>query len=537
LTQGVHSQSSASGRKIARDKIYEALAEQDALFDYSVYPKFYSLISLRDNIAPKLRPLSWLMRLIEEIYDNRYARDTAELREDAEGAAQAAGAPPQSSRAKGPTDYPSFVVEFFSKRYGLPQLIDQTCWDLLYNVHAARKEYLEVEVFARFVEEYYDPDDLLFFLYVRSVVQKELRFTFRSRWTELGKSTLGADKTPKAIFMSHRECVLVARVVFGSETDPLFRTFMALVESRLQSGPSTTSTRSGRATGGDNRRIEVMQFLHLALTEYHDTRPADELESRGFGGQPGIGQSRTGSAGHALATPQQGVTGSPTGSTAPRGGNAMGAQSSGHSKAEQDRLFREAEREYEERQRRKALLGETAAEAGMFDDAASARSAGGASAGAESPGRSTLPAVSKELLDNLGSCMHMNNEEYLDTLLRPAVSTLPEEMVSQLRSDMSVQLEQHVDSILEKVISIAQGDSGVAGSSDAGVRSLAAQFTAVVSKGSAAGSGEGSPVDDFCKGVLALPQLKQEMEPLSTLLVTYAQARLQEAAAHEGGSN
>ena len=47
------------------------------------------LISLRDNIAPKLRPLSWLMRLIEEIYDNRYARDTAELREEAEGAAGA----------------------------------------------------------------------------------------------------------------------------------------------------------------------------------------------------------------------------------------------------------------------------------------------------------------------------------------------------------------------------------------------------------------------------------------------------------------
>mgnify|MGYP005990980443 CR=1 FL=1 len=474
------------------------------------------------------------MRLIEEIYDNRYARDTAELREDAEGAAQAAGATPQSSRPKGPTDYPSFVVEFFSKRYGLPQLIDQTCWDLLYNVHAARKEYLEVEVFARFVEEYYDPDDLLFFLYVRSVVQKELRFTFRSRWTELGKSALGADKTPKAIFMSHRECVLVARVVFGSETDPLFRTFMALVESRLQSGPSTTSTRSGRATGGDNRRIEVMQFLHLALTEYHDTRPADELESRGFGGQPGVGQSRTGSAGAALTTNQQGVSGSPTGSTAPRGGNAMGAQSSEQTKAEQDRLFREAERDYEERQRRKALMGESAAEAGMFDDAASARSGGGA--GAASPGRSTLPTVSKDLLDDLGSCMHSNNEAYLDTLLRPAVSTLPEEMVSQLRSDMAVQLEQHVDSILEKVISIAQGDSAAATSSDAGVRSLAAQFTAVVSKGSAAGAEEGSPVDDFCKGVLALPQLKQEMEPLSTLLVTYAQARLQEAAAQDGGA-
>lgn len=63
-------------------------------------------------------------------------------------------------------------VDFFSKRYGLRSLVAQTCWDLLYNTHALRKDHLEVEVFARFLEEFYDPDDLLFFLYVRNVIQK-----------------------------------------------------------------------------------------------------------------------------------------------------------------------------------------------------------------------------------------------------------------------------------------------------------------------------------------------------------------------------
>ena len=53
--------------------------------------------------------------------------------------------------------------------------MDQHAWDLLYNVHALRATHLEVELFARFLEEYYDPDDLLFFLYVRSVVQKVRR--------------------------------------------------------------------------------------------------------------------------------------------------------------------------------------------------------------------------------------------------------------------------------------------------------------------------------------------------------------------------
>ena len=36
------------------------------------------------------------------------------------------------------------MVDFFSKRYGLRNLVDQTCWDLLFNVHSLRKEHLEV---------------------------------------------------------------------------------------------------------------------------------------------------------------------------------------------------------------------------------------------------------------------------------------------------------------------------------------------------------------------------------------------------------
>jgi len=157
-------------------RIANAMAEGP--FDLTTYPKFSSLITLREHLKPRKRPLSWLMRLIEEIYDSRFIHDSADFKDD--GTVVDKG-------ERLSNQFPIFVVDFFSKRYGLRNLVDQTCWDMLLNIDIKRKNLLEVEIFARFLEEFYDPDDLLFFLYVRSVIQKEIGINFRNRWNELGR--------------------------------------------------------------------------------------------------------------------------------------------------------------------------------------------------------------------------------------------------------------------------------------------------------------------------------------------------------------
>jgi len=60
--------------------------------------------------------------------------------------------------------FPVFVVDHLSKKYGLRQLVEQNCWELLLNAAVYRKDTLAVEIFVRFLQEAYDPDDLLFFL-------------------------------------------------------------------------------------------------------------------------------------------------------------------------------------------------------------------------------------------------------------------------------------------------------------------------------------------------------------------------------------
>ena len=66
------------------------------------------------------------------------------------------------------------MYAFFEKKFGLPGIVQQQCWDMLYTMHQLRREHQAIETFGRFMDEYYDSDDLLFALYARSTLQKEL---------------------------------------------------------------------------------------------------------------------------------------------------------------------------------------------------------------------------------------------------------------------------------------------------------------------------------------------------------------------------
>jgi hypothetical protein len=440
--------------------IINTLSGTVAGLDFTVYPRYTSLITGRETIKPKLRPLSWLMRLIEEIYDNRYAKDTADLKTSSTSTPNSNA--PESS---GSTPFPTFVVEFFTKRYGLRSLIDQTCWDLLYNVHTLRKENLEVEVFACFLEEFYDPDDLLFYLYVRSILQKELGVSFRTRWSELARApgqtnevptpssskptSSSSGSGPVPLFLSFKECTLISRTVFGSESDPLFRTFLSLVERHMNSGANNGSSVS--------KRIEVPHFLHLALVEYHETRPSEESEEFNS------------------ASSSSGVVG-------------MDATTNG------------------------SLYG-----------GGNEAPVGTSSFGNTQPiNRKTSPA----LLEELGDMMHQANQEYLNSLLggNISASSLPSQVQAQIRSEVQSQLENKVDGILAAVITSVQSNKPI-DESNKSYQSLIHEFQSVLS--AAAAGQASSAISSFTANVISHEEVKKTIEPLVSLLVSYAASRLQ----------
>ena len=245
-------------------------------FEYDEFTKIVALIaSDREVVKPKKRTLSWMMRTIEELYDARFAFEKIDVERDAEDdnllqetnmKYDANDPKTMATLAKrnAVSMFPAFVVRRLCTWVGLKSLVDQTCWDILYNIHLYRHDYLEIELFARFLKEHYDYDDLLFFLYVRSVIAKTLNINFKGRWacnTELDVSTGAANHIPATLYLSYRECMFIANIVYGSQgNEAIYKRFIAMVTTQLV-GQTTATT--------DSRRIDVAQFLHLAVIGYH----------------------------------------------------------------------------------------------------------------------------------------------------------------------------------------------------------------------------------------------------------------------------
>ena len=250
-------------------------------FDYTPYIRFVALISHENEVVkPKARILSWLMKLIEELYDARFAHEKSDVERDAELSQKISSSLESKLQQQ---VLPVFIYRQLSTVLGLPRVVEQSCWDLVFNTDRLRLDYLEVEVFARFLQEFYDQDDLLFFLYVRSVIANVLHINFRGRWSRLDGP---GRQTPQALWMSHRECLQVARVVFGAGNDTLCKEFLALITPQMV-GQKTDQ--------GDSRRIDITQFLHLAVVGYHQTQGSNSGGGAGTLGGGATPGARSGS--------------------------------------------------------------------------------------------------------------------------------------------------------------------------------------------------------------------------------------------------
>lgn len=429
------------------------------LFDIDAYPKFVSLVKVSDAVRPKNRGTLWLTRVIEELYDARYAKDLTALYAG-DGSAR------DDSSADESAPFPDFVFAFFEKRYGLSALVQQHCWDLLYTVHLARKDSLAVETFARFLDEHYDADDLLYFLYSRSELQKHLGISFRTHAAELGRGgAMGSQNAPPAadtgasnivppILVSQAQAAVVARVVFGSETDALFRSFMVLLERHFASAPSQPAA-AARGKGKAEPRIDTALFLHLALGQYHDKRAA--------------------SAGGVL------------------GDGSTGADAT-------DRLFRDALSAYDDR----------------------TRGAAGSPAAASSGVAVSSQRLPTAFLESLGERMNRAMEDRLDSLLA-AATALPREVYDAIRAEVSEALTARVDALLSDVIAGAQR-AGAAGASSE-TAALAKQFSALVAAPGGTGGG-GAAVSAFCNAVTGAQDIVAAAQNLTKLLVDHAAAHV-----------
>ncbi|KAF1790888.1 Ankyrin repeat-containing domain [Phytophthora cactorum] len=158
---------------------------------------------------------------------------------DTESASLEVWAKPKNSSQSLTTTPAWLAMPFFARRFihhslGLPELADQECMDLMYNIELTREQYPQVSLFASFLREIFDEDTLLFFLFVRSQLQDEFDLNLAAKEKQAHSSRASGSKKyiaanmielrnhplipdgTKQVFLSKAACESVMLSVFDS---------------------------------------------------------------------------------------------------------------------------------------------------------------------------------------------------------------------------------------------------------------------------------------------------------------------------------
>jgi len=231
------------------------------------YP-VWSTLGLESVHMARQHPLTWLLKIIEDLYDSRYAHSVAELEYIAGG-----GDDPECDvkELMGAHPFPEYVVNYCGRQYGVRALAEKAAWEVMCNAEAARSAGLHtsVDLFCAFCNRGYDDEELMFFLYCRQTLLVECaRYIPRADPAVLKGPDqrflmgLPVPLLPPAIALTAKRARAVTRAVFGGGTEAeggmLFQAVMQLVTGFFsQRQPQQNCRGEGKGEEGGGVRAGV----------------------------------------------------------------------------------------------------------------------------------------------------------------------------------------------------------------------------------------------------------------------------------------
>lgn len=141
---------------------------------------------------------------MEEIYTIRFMRDTSALKNQLNKQ--------KDIDMKDP--FPLFVLDYLFNKYNKKSIIDRHGLDLLISLDYYRNYYIDVDIFAKFLDETYDLDDLIFFLFVRSSIEKEMKIMFIEKAKEDVKLQFNENKYDEnEIYLNKKLCLKSKHII------------------------------------------------------------------------------------------------------------------------------------------------------------------------------------------------------------------------------------------------------------------------------------------------------------------------------------
>ena len=199
-----------------------------------------------------------LRYLIEEIYSLKFLKDTQTLSKESNAETES---------------FPVFVGKLLISKYPKKSQLDQQTVNILSSVEFYAKTYKDVKLFSMFLTEEYDGDDLIFYLFVRSCIEKELKMFFLEKAKEKVKK--GNSNVMDDIYVPVKACHNIALAIFGNDEPELLNGFIDKV-AHLTSTESLNKKKT---------HIKAVSILAFAVEDYHVNK--DNEDDDGDNGDDG----------------------------------------------------------------------------------------------------------------------------------------------------------------------------------------------------------------------------------------------------------
>ena len=213
------------------------------------YQKFLELVNPLVGVRGKRMNLNELKYCIEEIYAIRFINDTNNIKEKGDG---------------DNFPFPNFVLEFLSNKYVKKPAVDQHALDLILSIDFFKNKDILVSMFCKFLNEELDSDDLEFYLYVRSCIEKELNVMFiELARQQTRKATVLNEEEREKSCLSIKSCLNLANNIYGEDQEELLNAFMNKIEEILT---------EQKNNGVKKNIIEADKILFITLNDYHENK-------------------------------------------------------------------------------------------------------------------------------------------------------------------------------------------------------------------------------------------------------------------------
>ncbi len=212
----------------------------------TIYCKLINVINPSPGIEGKKMDITEVKYMIQLIYSQKFLDDTKSIfnKEDVE-----------------PTSFPEFVGNFFVNKYPKKEFLHKKVVDFIFSLDFYGLKDKDIKIFQKFVIEEYDEEDLIFYLFFRSCIEKELKVFFLEKVRKnSGRGMIDA-KEDDDIMVPVKKCKKLAKAVFGSEEKDLINTFMEGIKNLLEADSNDKN----------KKYLKANAILNKCLNNYHNS--------------------------------------------------------------------------------------------------------------------------------------------------------------------------------------------------------------------------------------------------------------------------